>query len=169
MDDSVSGTIDQKTYLKKFRVASSPLAHPGSAYGHSQGLANRGSRAACSSCPVSRGCYVITVFIRVDVANFLPIVHLESRGTTYTRDATYAMRESVLGDLCKHMRTRAYLRDTRVSYRVDVRFVVCARTYTNDQIKACPRDAFSRVCACAFAGRCNRRKGKATQTVKQRC
>ena len=32
MDVSVSGTIDQKTYLKKFRGASAPLAPPGSAY-----------------------------------------------------------------------------------------------------------------------------------------
>jgi len=42
MDVSVSGTIDQKTYLKKFRGASAPLASPGSAYarsiGHSQVL-----------------------------------------------------------------------------------------------------------------------------------
>jgi len=29
---SVSGTTDQKTYLKKFRGASAPLAPPGSAY-----------------------------------------------------------------------------------------------------------------------------------------
>ena len=28
MDVTVSGTIDQKTYLKKFRGASAPLAHP---------------------------------------------------------------------------------------------------------------------------------------------
>jgi len=32
MDVSVSGTIDQKTYLKKFRGDSAPLAPPGSAY-----------------------------------------------------------------------------------------------------------------------------------------
>jgi len=32
MDISVSGTIDQKTYLKKFRGTSAPLAPPGSAY-----------------------------------------------------------------------------------------------------------------------------------------
>jgi len=32
MDVSVSGTIDRKTYLKKFRGASAPLAPPGSAY-----------------------------------------------------------------------------------------------------------------------------------------
>jgi len=29
---AVPGTIDQKTYLKKFRGASAPLAPPGSAY-----------------------------------------------------------------------------------------------------------------------------------------
>jgi len=32
MGDSVSGTSDQKMYLKKFRGASTPLAPPGSAY-----------------------------------------------------------------------------------------------------------------------------------------
>jgi len=32
MDVSVSGTIDQRTYLKKFGRASAPLAPPGSAY-----------------------------------------------------------------------------------------------------------------------------------------
>jgi len=32
MGVSVSGTTDQKTYLKKFRGASAPLASPGSAY-----------------------------------------------------------------------------------------------------------------------------------------
>ena len=32
MDVSVSGTINQRKYLKKFRGASSPLAPPGSAY-----------------------------------------------------------------------------------------------------------------------------------------
>jgi len=36
MDVSVSGTIDQKTYVKKFRRGFSPLSHPpGSAYGTS--------------------------------------------------------------------------------------------------------------------------------------
>jgi len=34
MDVSVSGTIDQKTYLKKFRGGFSPLTPPGSAYDH---------------------------------------------------------------------------------------------------------------------------------------
>jgi len=33
MDVSVFGTIDRKTYLKKFRGASAPLVPPGSAYG----------------------------------------------------------------------------------------------------------------------------------------
>jgi len=32
MGVSVSGTTDQKTYLKKFRGASAPLVPPGSAY-----------------------------------------------------------------------------------------------------------------------------------------
>ena len=32
MDVSVSKTIDQKTYLKKFRGGFSPLSPPGSAY-----------------------------------------------------------------------------------------------------------------------------------------
>jgi len=32
MDVSVSGTIDEKTYLKKFRGASAPLTPHGSAY-----------------------------------------------------------------------------------------------------------------------------------------
>ena len=32
MNVSVSGTIDQKTYLKKFRGNSAPLPPPGSAY-----------------------------------------------------------------------------------------------------------------------------------------
>jgi len=34
MDVSASETIDQKTYLKKIRGASAPLASPGSAYGY---------------------------------------------------------------------------------------------------------------------------------------
>jgi len=33
MGVSVSGTTDQKTYLKKFRRASAPFNPPGSAYG----------------------------------------------------------------------------------------------------------------------------------------
>ena len=32
MDVSVSGNINQRKYLKKFRGASAPLAPPGSAY-----------------------------------------------------------------------------------------------------------------------------------------
>jgi len=39
MGVSVSGTTDQKTYLKKIRGASAPLAPPGSAYDTDIGLA----------------------------------------------------------------------------------------------------------------------------------
>jgi len=38
MGVSVSGTTDQKTYLKKIRGASSPLAPPGSAYARAKVL-----------------------------------------------------------------------------------------------------------------------------------
>jgi len=68
-------------------------------------------------CPVSCGSYLNTVFIRVQVAKFVPVVHLESRGVTYKMQLTHALRGSVLCGLCKHMHSQAHLRDTRVSYR----------------------------------------------------
>jgi len=37
MSVSVSGTTDQKTYLKQFRGVSAPLAPPGSAYESANG------------------------------------------------------------------------------------------------------------------------------------
>jgi len=39
-------------------------------------------------CIVSCGSYVNTIFICVKVPNFVPIVHLESRGATYTQEHT---------------------------------------------------------------------------------
>jgi len=44
MDVSLSGTIDQKTYLKKFRGASASLAPPGSAYDWAYSISGLGQK-----------------------------------------------------------------------------------------------------------------------------
>jgi len=52
---------------------------------------------------------------------FVTIVHFESRGaTTHEPRLSHVSRGIVLGGLgsCKHMRTRAHLRGTRVLYCV---------------------------------------------------